>query len=300
MDLATMKTFLRVVDEGSFSRASKKLLRTQPAVSLAVKRLEEALGERLLDRSSRELILTDAGRLVLDFGRRFENLERELARALQELRDLSAGQLVIGANESTTLYLLEHVREFRARFRNIKVRVQRCLSSQVPQQLLSGELEMGVISYDPVDSRLVCLVIFVDHLAFVVSPRHPLAGRREVSIRELGEETFIAHNVVSPYRRVVLDTFRRYRVNLKQDVEMPTIDSIRRLVRDNEGVAFLPRMVVNPQIENGSLCEVRVPELRIDRRIRIVYPRGRTLSRAARAFLTLVGAEEKGKGKREK
>ena len=289
MDLATMKTFLRVVEEGSFSGASKKLLRTQPAVSLSVKRLEEDLGERLLDRSSRDLILTDAGRLVLDFGLRFENLERELRRALEELRDLSAGRLAIGANESTTLYLLAPLQEFRSRFPKIKVRVQRCLSSQVPQQLLSGELEMGVISYDPADSRLVSKVIFVDHLAFVVSPSHPLAGRQEVSIRELSEETFIAHNVVSPYRRVVLDTFRRYRVHLKRDVEMPTIDSIRRLVQENEGVAFLPRMVVNPEIENGSLCEVRVPELQMDRRIRIVYPQERTLSRAAQAFLTLVG-----------
>lgn len=291
LDLATLKTFITVVEEGSFSRASQRLLRTQPAVSLAVKRLEEELGERLLDRSSRELLLTDAGQLVLSFGKRFENLDRELKRALEELRNLSAGQLRVGANESTTLYLLHHLQEFRRLYPRIKVRVQRCLSSQIPQQLLSGEIEMGVISYDPGDQRLIARVIFIDHLSFIVSPQHPLAGRKEVSIQDLGNEIFIAHNVVSPYRRVVLDSFQRHRVTLKQEVEMPTIETIRRLVQENEGVAFLPRMVVDQEVNNGTLCEIRVPELRVERRIRLVYPRQRTLSRASRAFLKLLDPE---------
>ena len=132
-----------VATEKSFSRAAEKLLRTQPAVSLAIQRLETELNEKLSDRSGKELMLTDAGQIVIEFARRFENLESELANALAELRDNSAGRLIIGANESTTLYLLRHIEEYRRRYPKIKVQVRRSLSSKIPSQILDGDLELG-------------------------------------------------------------------------------------------------------------------------------------------------------------
>jgi DNA-binding transcriptional LysR family regulator len=138
------------------------------------------------------------------------------------------------------------------------------------------------------DERLVGTVIYRDHLVFVVSPEHRLAGRKSVSIAELGMETFIAHNVISPYRDKVPKEFQRRRVPLNMDVEMPTVESIRRLVQRNEGVAFLPRMCVEQEVGQGLLCEVEVEELSVDRSIRLVYPARRALSHAARAFLEMV------------
>jgi DNA-binding transcriptional LysR family regulator len=292
MEFYLLQTFLTVASERSFSRAGEKLLRTQPAVSLAVQRLENALGEKLIDRSGKELLLTDAGRVVAEYARRFENLRQDLENALAELRDNAAGRLVIGANESTTLYLLQHLEQYRRLYPKVKVQVRRCLSSKIPSQLIDGDLELGAISYDPGDDRLVSTVIYADHLAFVVSPRHRFAQRKAVSITELGMETFIAHNVVSPYREVVLREFQRHKVPLNMDVEMPTVESIRRLVQRNEGVAFLPRMCVEQEIKQKLLCEVEVKELHVERHIRLVHPARRTPSHAARAFLELV----KGRG----
>jgi DNA-binding transcriptional LysR family regulator len=288
MELYPLKVFLTVTNEKSFSRAAEKLLRTQPAVSLAIQKLESDLQEKLMDRSGKDLILTDAGRIVLDYARRFENLEGELENALAELRDNSSGRLIVGANESTTLYLLEHIEHYRRLYPKVKVQVRRSLSSKIPAQLIDGDLELGLISYDPEDDRLVTLVIFTDHLAFVVSPQHRFAGRDEVSITELGMETFIAHNVLSPYRAVVLREFQRHKIQLNMDVEMPTVETIRKLVQRNEGVAFLPRMCVQQEVLQGVLKEVNVVELHVDRKIRLVYPAKRALSHAARAFLELV------------
>ena len=101
-------------------------------------------------------------------------------------------------------------------------------------------------------------------------------------------ETFIAHNVLSPYREVVLREFQRHRVPLNMDVEMPTIETIRKLVQRNEGVAFLPRMCVEQEIRQKLLREVKVPELNSERKIRLVYPAKRALSHATKAFLELV------------
>lgn len=294
MDIYAIRVFLTVATEKSFSRAAEKLLRTQPAVSLAVQRLEHELGEKLIDRSAKELLLTDVGRIVLDYARRFESVESELLNALAELRDNSAGRLVIGANESTTLYLLGQIEEYRRLYPKVKVQVRRCLSSKIPMQLNDGELELGLLSFDPADSRLVSRVIYTDHLAFIVSPDHRFARRESVSITELDMETFIAHNVLSPYREVVLREFQRHKVPLNMDVEMPTMETIRRMVQRNQGVAFLPRMCVEQELEQGILCEVEVRELRVERPIRLLYPARRTLSHAAKAFLELVQRREPG------
>ncbi len=293
MELYLLQTFLTVSNEKSFSRAAEKLLRTQPAVSLAVQRLETELGEKLIDRSGKELLLTDAGRIVAEYARRFGNLLGDMDNSLAELRDNAAGRLSIGANESTTLYLLQHIERYRRMYPKVKVQVRRSFSSKIPAQLIDGDLELGAISFDPSDERLQSTIIFTDHLAFIVSPRHRFAQRKTVSITELGMETFIAHNVLSPYREVVLREFQRHKVQLNMDVEMPTVETIRRLVQRNEGVAFLPRMCVEQEIRQKMLCEVEVKEIKVDRKVRLVYPARRALSHAARAFLDLVKSADK-------
>lgn len=291
MELALLRLFEAVAEEGSFSGAGRALGRSQPAVSLALRRLEDDLGVQLIDRSARALRLTAAGREVAAYARQFRVLEGKLRASLAELRDLRAGKLTIGANESTALYLLGHVEAFRERHPGIQVELRRSLSSRIPEALLEGSLELGAISYDPGDPRLCVHRLYDDRLTFVVSPEHRLARRRRISIRELGAETFIAHNVVSPYRAQVIATFRSHQVPLNMAIEMPTIETIRRLVQRNLGVAFLPKMCVEQQITDGSLREVAVRELVVERTIRLVCPARRSLAQASRAFLELAGGQ---------
>ncbi len=289
MELYPLHVFLTVATEKSFSRAADKLHKTQPGISLALQRLEAQLGEKLIDRTGKELLLTDAGRAVLEYARRFENLSSELQNSLAELRDNSSGRLAIGANESTALYLLQHIERYRRLYPKVKVQIRRSLSSKIPSELLDGNLELGVVSYDPRDERLVSKIIYTDSLAFVVSPQHRFAGRANISITELGLETFIAHNVLSPYRDVVLREFQRHQVPLNMDIEMPTVETIRRLVQKNLGVAFLPRMCVEQEIQAGTIFAVKVTELHVERKVRLLHPSRRALSYAANAFLEVVG-----------
>jgi len=288
MELSTLRVFMTVANERSFSRAAEKLARTQPAVSLALQRLESELGEKLLDRSAKDVMLTDAGRTVLEFARRFQNLESELQNSIAELRDHSAGRLVIGANESTALYLLRHIEHYRRLYPRVKVQIRRSFSSRIPDELVDGNLELGVISYEPRDERILSNVIYSDSLAFVVSPKHRLATRQEVPISELGQEIFIAHNVLSPYREIVIRAFQERGIPLNMDVEMPTVETIRWMVEQNAGVAFLPRMCVEQEIAEGRLLAVRIPEVQVERKIYLVQPARRAVSYAADAFLRLI------------
>ena len=288
MDLPTLDVFRVVATEKSFSRAAGKLGRTQPAVSLAVQRLEHSVGEPLIDRTGKQVRLTDAGQVVLDYARRFENLRGDLLGALAELRDKSAGRLVVGANESATLYLLPLISRYRKQHPRVKIQIRRSQSSKIPTEIIEGDLELGVVSYQVEDPRLESRIIYTDHLACVVAPTHRLAKRRSVAVADLGAETFIGHIVVSPYKEVVVREFTRLKVPLNRDVEMPTIEAIRKMVQRNEGISFLPRMCVEEEITQGTLKEIQVKGMQAERKIRLIYPAGRTLSHAARAFLALL------------
>jgi len=130
--------------------------------------------------------------------------------------------------------------------------------------------------------------VYRDELAFVVPGTHPLAGVPSVSIRQLGAEVFVAHNVPSPYRAKVLQAFARHKTPLHMDVEMPTIESIKKFVAMGNGVALVPGLTVEEEIARGELVRVPVNELNFERRLRIVYRRNATLSHAAQAFLQIV------------
>ena len=288
-----LNIFLTVVKERSFTRAAEKLYRTQPAISLAIQRLENELGERLLDRSGRDLSLTEAGKLVYDCARRQENLQRELSNQLAELRNKAIGRLVIGANESMTFYLLPHLCQFRHEYPKIKLVVQRSRSTELPDHLAAGDVDFGIVSYRPDDERFDSVPIYTDHLSFVVPPNHRLAGRKTVSIKDLGMESFVGHNVPSPYRDNVIREFQRHKVTLNVDLEMPTVESIRLMVQAGQGLAFLPRLCVEQDLRQGLLEEIKVKELSLERTIYLVRVSKRPLGHAAKAFLDLVQKEQK-------
>ena len=288
MELPQLTIFLTVASEKSFSRAAQKLMRTQPAISLAVQRLEAELGEKLVDRSFKDGTLTDAGRIVYGYALQFENLRREMTNALTELRNKYTGKLIIGANESGALYLLTPIHKFRQLYPGVKVEVRRSLSRNIPNEVLDNSIDLGVVSYKPGDRNLQTVVIYNDAVAFIIYPEHPFAKRKQISIRDLGSETFIAHNIASPYRQIVLEAFQKHQVQLHMDIEMPTVETIKKMVQSKMGVAFVPRMCVQSELAAGQLVEVPVRELQVARKIHLVHPAHRHLSHAARAFLELV------------
>src|SRR5580700_5264660 len=187
MDLGQLEVFLTVVREGKFSRAAEKLHRTQSAVSQSIHKLEEDVGEPLFDRSSRDGLLTDAGRVLQEYAERLLNLRVDAIGALAELRELQRGKLTIAANEFTALYLLPVLAEFRRLHPALKITVRRSLGSHIPDDVLRHDVELGVLSYDPQEPQLKSIVVYLDELALVVPPGHPLASAGEVSIKQLGD-----------------------------------------------------------------------------------------------------------------
>jgi DNA-binding transcriptional LysR family regulator len=288
VDLAALQVFQTVAREQSYSRAAEKLYRTQPAISIAMRKLEDWVGQPLFVRGTGARSLTDAGTLLLEYADRMLNLREEIRKGMQELNGLERGQVSIGVNESSIHALLPALDRYRRLYPGIQIRVHRVFSRDVPRELLNHQLDIGVISYLPEERELTTVEFYRDSLAFVVWPGHPLAKRREVDIAALDGETFVAHIVESPYRQRVIQMFAKHKVTLRMDIELPTIESIKRFVEMKRGVAIVPRMCVEREIARGDLRELNLRQMKIERRVYLVYRQDRPLAAAAQALVELL------------
>lgn len=287
MDINQLEVLVTVARERSFSRAAEVLGRTQPAVSQAVRRLEAEIGEKLFDRSSKDGTLTFAGEVLLGHAKQMLHLRHNAYVAMTEMRDLRHGKVTISANEHTVFYLLPVIEEFRRLHPLIKIEVQRGLASRIPKQITAREVELGVISFPPHDDSIKSIPVMSDELVFVVSPKHRFAGQAEVSVKDLAEESFVAHNAPSPYRRMVIEAFDKHKTKLNIAIELPSLEAIKLMVERGVGVALIPRLSANAEIAAGRLIALSVRGLKLERKLNIIYRRGSELSHASKAFLKL-------------
>jgi molybdate transport repressor ModE-like protein len=290
VNLQELHVFLTVASERSFSRAARKLGRTQPAVSQSIRRLEELVGEPLVDRSSRDGTLTEAGRVLRDYAQRLMRLAEEAQRAVGELRNVQRGRVLIGANEAAVHALLPVIAEFQQQHPSVQVDVRRVHSRQMAQEVLGRSVDFGVLTFQPRERGLASLTIGTDELVLLTSPGHPLASRRSVRMEDLGGEAIIAHNDPSPARERVLRAFEQRHAPLNIAIALPSLDAIKRAVELKMGVALLPRRCAVSELALQQLAAVRVADLRIPRHVRLVYRQAGERSHAAAAFLELAKA----------
>jgi DNA-binding transcriptional LysR family regulator len=286
VDLNALNIFLTVAQERSFSRAAAKVHRTQPAVSQAVRRLEDELGEQLFDRSSKNGTLTEAGRMLQNYGQRLVRLAEETESAVRELRDLRRGRVLIGANEAAVHTLLPLIVRFRQGFADITIDVRRVPARQIAVEVQQGSLDFGALTFHPTEGGLLEVPVGTDELVLLVPPSHGLAGRRQVSMEDIAQEPVVAHNDPSPARERVLRLFEEHRVPLRMVISLPSLDGIKRAVELKLGVALLPRRCAITEIASGRLVAVLVAGVSRKRQVMLVC-RKTHRSHAANAFLAV-------------
>src|SRR5438132_3622904 len=292
MDLNALRIFLAVAEERSFSRAAAKVHRTQPAVSQAVRRLEDDLGEQLFDRASKSGTLTDAGKVLQNYGERLVRLAEEAESAMRELRDLRRGRVLIGANEAAIHTLLPLMARFRQKVPDIAIDVRRVPARQIAVEVQQGSLDFGALTFRPTEQGLLEIPVGSDELVLLVHPGHALAGRRQVTMEELGTEPVVAHNDPSPARERVLRLFEEHRIPLQMMIALPSLDGIKRAVELKLGVALLPRLCAITEIASGRLVAVPVAGVSRRRQVMLVCRKAHR-SHAANAFLQVAQEKER-------
>jgi DNA-binding transcriptional LysR family regulator len=296
MTFEDLRVFCTVASERSFSRAARKLRRTQPAVSQAIRRLEQAAGERLIDRSSREGRLTDSGELLLEYGNRLLRLADEATLAVGALREVRKGRVLIGANEGGVYAVLPVIAAFQEKYPAVVVDVRRIPARHMAQEVMLRSVDFGVLTFNPPERDLDSVVVGVDEMVLLVRPDDPLASQKQVTMEEMGQQTVIAHNDPSPARDRVLQLYEQRHAPLNIRLSLPSLDGIKRAVEMGLGVALLPRRCALRELARKELIAVRVPELRSPRQVRLVFRRGGELSHAAKAFLEVVREQADDRG----
>ncbi len=303
MDTALLQAFLAVARQESFSQAAEHLHLTQPAVTKRIQALEEQFGTPLFDRVGRRITLTEAGRALLPRARQWLHDLDDMRRLAGDFAEAATGQLTgtltVGTSHHIGLHRLPPaLRAFSTMHPQVRLDIRFIDSEQAYEAVLSGELELGIVTLPPVpDDRLVARVIWPDPLAFVVAAGHPLAGRARQRRQADDSATGIAaadlagHPAILPSpntftRQIAEGMFRSEGLRLQVNLETNYLETIKMMVSIGLGWSVLPANLCD-----ADVVAVPVNGVRLSRDLGVVHHPRRVLSRAAAAMLALLEAE---------
>jgi DNA-binding transcriptional LysR family regulator len=298
-----LRTFARVAREGSFSHAGRELGRTQSAISLQVARLEQAASQRLLDRTTRRVELTEAGRILLGYFEQSEALLEQAARELEDLDTLERGRLVICTSDTSACYRLPTIlKRYRAAHPGIEIEIRNATSPRTIEAVVRREVDLGIATLRELPEVLEATPLFPRRDVMICHPEHKLARRRRVRLKDLEGYAFILLDENCSSRRLLDVLCGEAGVQLSISMELSSIEVIKHFVRIDVGLSVVPAAAIEEELAAGQLAQVEIRDFehapRVD--MGVVHMRGRYLSRAARSFLEelIVGAVSPARARR--
>lgn len=291
MDTRQLAAFCAVVERQSFSQAAERLGVTQPAVSLQVRSLEERLGRKLIDRSGRRVEPTEAGLRLYRGAQRILAAEEQLLAELAAGDGELAGRLEIGASTGPgASFVPLLLAEFQRAHPKLRAALTVADTQAVIDAVAERELELGVVGALRRQRAVEFEPLVRDEIVLVVPPGHRFANR-EISLDELRDEPLVVMQEGAGLRVVIDDELRRAGLRLRDldpKLELGLQESVKSAVAAGLGVTFISRTGVEVELAAGTLAAARVTGLDPARQIYVVRPRGRTLTRAAEAFLAFL------------
>jgi DNA-binding transcriptional LysR family regulator len=288
MELMQLAMFVAVVEEGSVRAASERVFRTQPAVSIGVRKLEEEFGAPLFDRSKRHSFrLTQAGESLYEYARKMLSLRNEAISELGDIAELRTGRLSIGANESSSLHVIPQLtRVFLKQHPGVRLELKCERSENLMDDLKARCLDLVLVSFRPDDRELESAFLLEDELVLITAPTHPLAGCGRVEFRDLAAEPLLMMDISqpSPWHKRVADAFMRNKIPLRLQVENAPIEAIKKMVAMGLGVGFVPLLCVKEEVARGELTTIEVEGFREIRSVWLVR-RWAQQSPAVEAFM---------------
>jgi DNA-binding transcriptional LysR family regulator len=287
MEFQQLEMFAAIVEEGSMRRASERVFRTGPAVSIALKKLEEEVGSALFNKSDRNnYTLTSAGSLLYSYATRILSLRGEAVSGLRDLAKCKTGVVRIGANESTSLYLLPKLAHaFQEQHPGLKIEATCDNSESIIAALKDCRLDLAIVALSSDEPALSKHLIMRDEIVLVTSPNHRLSQLPTVSIKDVREEVLIAESGKSSLREEVAQAFRSAGAEFDPAVTNVTLEGIKRMVTEGVGIGFVPSVCIHEEERRRELAVIRVEGISRQRELRLVHRKNESLSPAAHAFL---------------
>jgi len=291
INLHQLKIFHTVARSSSFSRAAAELLISQPSVSIQVGELERQLGADLFELVGKSVRLTEAGRVLDDYAARILALIDEARGAVDELKGLRRGRLLLGATPTPGTYVLPPLLgRFKEQYPGIEIILHIKETRRIQEMLLAHELDLGILGGKVGFPDLESSVFLTDELVLVVAPSHRLAALPAVRAADLAGEPFILRERGSGNREVVDDALHQAGVHVTPVFELEGAEMVKQAVAANLGISILWRCAVDLDVAAGRLRRVPVDGLEMKRAIWLVRRRDDRRSRAAQAFLEMIGS----------
>ncbi len=289
LDCRQLKIFLAVWEQKNISKAAQRLNLSQPTVSAHLKTLEEQLGVRLFDRTSRTVEPTVAAKVLYPHARRIIRLNRTALDELAAFVGNSLGHLDIGASNIPGQYLLPRLlASFKAGREGVKVSLKISDTMAIIREVDSGTVEIGLVGAKVENRRLEFQECFEDELIFVVGNNHELSGRKTISLEDVLSQPLVIREKGSGSRLTVERFFQEKGLDVSDMtvlMELGSTEAIRQAVKAGVGCAFISRRAVEDDLGCGLLQEIKVKGLSIKRHFYLTWSRNRTLSPVASAFM---------------
>jgi len=287
MDFDQLVTFLEVAKLGSFSRAGQKVFRSQSAVSAQIRQLEQEYGDRLFDRSGKTVRPTPAGRVLAAYAQQLLKLRSESQLAVADQGSTVRGNLQIGANEATCLYVLPEVfATYCTKNPAVQISIYRNFSYKIIQKLESGALDVGIVTLPVKSPSLKAHSIFRDRLMLMVSAKSELAKQKSVSLSEMAQQPLIVPT--AGYIRQTMDKLLRPFGPLNVRMELASVGMIKSFVAAGIGVSLLSATFARDEEHAGRVKLVPLRDAELWRELGLVYRSDRTLPRAVTVFISTV------------
>jgi DNA-binding transcriptional LysR family regulator len=292
MHLRFLKIFCDIVDMASFSRAAQLNSVSQSNASQVVHTLEGRMGVKLIDRSKRPFVLTPEGKRFHEGARvivqRYDDLEREV----RSMHEAIAARLTIASIYSVGLaHMSGCLREFLAAHPKADVRLEYVHPHRVYEEVDQGHADLGLVSYPEESSSLAALPWRTEMMVLVCYPHHPLTKRRAASLEMLEGEPFVSFQAGLKIRDEIDRALALHKVDVRVALEFDNIETIKRAIEIGSGVSLLPEPTIARELESGSLVQIPLEGVVLERPLGIIHRRDRKLNEMARQFIQLLQSQ---------
>jgi len=292
MQIENFKIFADLVETKSFSKSAKLNGITQSAVSQQARAMERHFKTLLIDRSQKQFQLTREGQRVYDAAKEVLHTYEKLLSELQEMKKVISGTIRISTIYSIGLHELPpFIKKFLHDFPSVNVRVEYRRSNLVYEDILHNSVDFGLVAF-PVKQRQIEVLPFRnDHLVLITHPNHPLAKRTDIEVKDLTGQKFIGFDPDIPTRKAVDIIFREHKLEIEPVMEFDNIETVKRAVEIDHGIAIVPQATVSQEQKQGTLAVLHFKGREFTRPLAILHRKGRVLTPAMKKFIETLGLD---------
>jgi LysR family transcriptional regulator, transcriptional activator of the cysJI operon len=293
MNIQNFKIFSDLVDSESFSRAAKLNGITQSAVSQQLRSMEKHFNILIVDRSQKRFRLTREGRRLHESAKEILQIYNTLSIELQEMKKIISGTIHISTVYSIGLHgLPPYVKTFLKEYPKVNIRIEYRRATMVYEDVLSNSMDLGLVAYPQKHKQLEILPFSVDKLVLIASPDHPLANKKEVDIAELADQKFVGFESDIPTRKATDALFKKVNIEVEPVMEFDNVETVKRAVEINAGMAIVPQTTVEREESQGLLNVIQFKGISYERPLALIHRKGRILTPAMRKLIELLTSKK--------